>query len=487
MSVVTLLVACGGSDSGDDSGPEPTKTIQGKVIDGYLSGTKIYLDMNNNGKFDESEPSAVSLEAGDYKLDLTESEYQCLEVVPLQVEVPIGAIDEEFGEVTEPYIMTLAPMGASVNGDNEVHITPLTSTAWQGMSSSLSSAGDYSNLTCKEMLEHTEYLSDLKQAYDKALFEMGDVYNISAEQIFADYIANGDEEAHELAVHMVEGFKRTFSETAELLAKGYDVYNYQYIYTAGSDKYEWSREYDWILNYGMNHNTDAASKEYQGQVGFNYDFSESVVQWRRNVDVENISNGGDEGIFLKRGTYLRTTRDDSNNTILTCERLENIEDVWEGDLSKRDFTRYERTSVREDVLQEDDCTYDNYSHLPLVHEYIVRTRNLADTSMEFDEEKGLSSLQSIDIENFSAIQSEIESWNIEWEDPDAFDTEPEWMTKQKFEVYDDRTITYSRGLEGYRNKVTQFSDGTYIEECPDSNPTPPLMPEYGIEYCEQVK
>ena len=63
-----LLAGCGGSDAPVvERPPEASKSISvaGKVIDGYVVGSTVWLDLDGNGRFDDNlEPSVVSTESG---------------------------------------------------------------------------------------------------------------------------------------------------------------------------------------------------------------------------------------------------------------------------------------------------------------------------------------------------------------------------------------------------------------------------------------
>ncbi|MEZ9890346.1 hypothetical protein AB4345_16720 [Vibrio breoganii] len=480
--IAASLVGCGDSSS-DDGGEQPvTTSISGKAIDGYIEGASVFLDLNNNGKQDGDEPSAVTDNTGSYELDLTDFQQRCLEAVPVKVMVPEGAIDQDSGVVEEPYMMTIAPNSASENGFNNVHITPLTSTAWQGMYSLLAVEHEYSKYNCEQILENQELLEEIRLVFDQALFDMSEAYNLSREQIFSDYIASNDPEAHELAVNMVEGLQRSFRETTELLAKGNDVWMYQYIYTAGSPEYSWyvERGYDWILNYGMNNST--SDGEVQGREGFNEDFTISQTEWQRSVVFSNLAEGESEGIFLKEGTYLRTETNEQGADRLTCELLVNIEDVWES--SNRDFFRYERSTQPTEVSTKADCQFEDFDDSLVVREFVARDQNDQMTSMDYHiGTNGLSSLMQYDIKEYSHIKTEIDSWNISWTQEDSFSPMPTWMQKSLVEYSDGKTITTSRDLSGYVKRRVQYPDGTYVDECPESQPTPPEVPSFSQEAC----
>ncbi len=56
------------SSAVDNEPINDSKVISGKVIDGYIKGADVFLDLNGNGKFDTDEPYGKSDENGSYKL-----------------------------------------------------------------------------------------------------------------------------------------------------------------------------------------------------------------------------------------------------------------------------------------------------------------------------------------------------------------------------------------------------------------------------------
>ena len=93
--------------------PEPTPPVthvfSGKVIDGYVSGASVWLDLNGGKQHNNDEPITVSGDAGDYTLELSDDEKECLTYATLYVDIPVGAIDEDLGEVTQAYQMSKPP------------------------------------------------------------------------------------------------------------------------------------------------------------------------------------------------------------------------------------------------------------------------------------------------------------------------------------------------------------------------------------------
>ena len=127
-AVAALVTGCGG---GGSSTPVATASLSGVVADGYLSGVKVYLDLNKNGVGDTGEPSGTSDANGAYTITgITsgdETKY------PIVAEVPATAIDKDTNvAVGSPFTLT-APAGAAF-------VSPLTTLAHQKILAGNSSA-----------------------------------------------------------------------------------------------------------------------------------------------------------------------------------------------------------------------------------------------------------------------------------------------------------------------------------------------------------
>lgn len=117
-SALLVLAAC----SGGGDGPAPT-LLSGAVIDGYIEGAQVCLDLNSNGACDVGEPSDTSKANGSYTLDITGINSSGLTLV---ADIPGTAKDsDDAGK-------TLAETGKSAYrmvtlADKPAVITPLTS------------------------------------------------------------------------------------------------------------------------------------------------------------------------------------------------------------------------------------------------------------------------------------------------------------------------------------------------------------------------
>ena len=73
IAATLILAGCGGGTTNSansvvNNTPKETRTVAGKVIDGYIKNADVCLDLNNNDQIDPNEPQAKSDENGSYKL-----------------------------------------------------------------------------------------------------------------------------------------------------------------------------------------------------------------------------------------------------------------------------------------------------------------------------------------------------------------------------------------------------------------------------------
>ena len=135
------LTGCGGGGGGGGeavggsgepaggAGATDATTMEGAVIDGYIVGATVCLDLNNNYACDVTEPSAESGEDGAYSFEVTGDIPPGTQIL---ADIPVGAEDQDLGPITKAYNM-LAPH------DNSTAVTPLTTLVSQEM---LSSGGE---------------------------------------------------------------------------------------------------------------------------------------------------------------------------------------------------------------------------------------------------------------------------------------------------------------------------------------------------------
>jgi hypothetical protein len=159
-AVAALAAGCGGGSGG--IGSEPT-TLAGKVIDGYIGGARVCLDINSNLQCDAGEPSAISAADGSYSLNYSGS----VDGMQVLAVVEPGAVDSELGLITKAFDLLAPAENASV-------VTPLTT------------------LVANEMTSRGINAADAEQAI-KAQF------NFSGDLLGQDFVAAGDTDTLKVA------------------------------------------------------------------------------------------------------------------------------------------------------------------------------------------------------------------------------------------------------------------------------------------------
>ncbi len=186
------------------------KQISGKVIDGYVSGATVWLDLNGNKIKDADEPAVISKQKGDYLLELTEAQLECAAYATLYVDVPVGAIDEDTGPVTAAYQMARPPQLKPLSDKDVLHISPLTSVLNEQILQKLQTKN--AGLGSCETLKASQSLrQDISTELQDLIRSMVQKHNISAEKIFADFIQNNDKASYDLAQSIVKGLKASFA------------------------------------------------------------------------------------------------------------------------------------------------------------------------------------------------------------------------------------------------------------------------------------
>ena len=239
-----VLTGCwGSSDDTDELVIDPpvfekTLNLSGKAIDGYIVGGTVFLDINGNGVADVDEPQKLSQDEGDYQLEIPEAHAECVAYSALIVDVPAGAMDlgnSELGiepfEITEPYQIVLQPSLQPVTEQDFADglrrdISPLTTLVWQAIERHFPAYTENDNTDpndastnvkhCHYLREHQELVDDLKHEISSATSELVSFYNLSAEQIYSDFIENEDTEAYLVAQDIMKGLRAAYKRKIEL-------------------------------------------------------------------------------------------------------------------------------------------------------------------------------------------------------------------------------------------------------------------------------
>lgn len=236
------LSGCGSSSAGDENQtvtPDAkVLTVTGKAIDGYIVGGTVFLDLNGNTIPDEGEPQKETEEGGDYTLDVPEEDAECLAYSAIIVDVPAGAWDEgsedegvEAHEVTEPYQIVLQPTFEPITEEDFTNglvrnVSPLTTVVWEAIERSYppfaQSKGNNPNDSasnakhCHYLKNHDEAVQELQQEIEDTVNGLVQFYNLSADQMYADFIADKDSEAFHAAQDIMKGLKAAYKHKTDL-------------------------------------------------------------------------------------------------------------------------------------------------------------------------------------------------------------------------------------------------------------------------------
>lgn len=455
------LAACGGGGGGgsDNSTPPAAKSaIQGKAIDGYIKGATVYLDLNFNKQLDAGEPSVITTDLGDYRMELTQAQEQCAEYVPLVVDVPVGAIDLDTGVVEQAYQMVLPPKFTPISDDDLLHVTPLTTVLWSYVEKQLANDG---TLTCQSVMAN-------QQTREKIAFELREStnrvvkhYNISEQKLYDDYIASGDAETATLAMEIVRGLQASFQETDEL-KKANPTAFYAYVEYHIGDNRDLDNAYPdaWYREQGVYWQDRAVTKLDKVSSDFTQvirplTYSERL--FRKTSDYTYIN----EYTFESRG---------GDNSQYTCDVQETVEHTAGSKLySLTNLVNFKADTFNEcviDNLQEAvsgrtvsvTSTQDNVSSTA----YFMYHRNAGSFSFLNDWVDMSSTLSSF---NMADLAAALEQLPYGFEDATI---EPEAYSWVKSQVSADpagvKTEVRYTDLGDYTKTVTQI-DGTYTIQC----------------------
>jgi hypothetical protein len=214
LAIGSFLAGCSDSDSSDGGA---ATTMSGKVIDGYITGATVYLDLNFNKKRDENEPSAVTKGEGGFDLTVPASYQQCAQYVPVVVDVPVGAVDSDAPNIPidEAYSMVFPPSFALGTDKDLLNLTPLTTVVWGEVEKELMKSQP-SGLSCESILADQQLRSDIGQKLTEQSKQVASRYNVTVDKLYGDYVASDDAALHDLAKKLVPGLQKSYAETVEL-------------------------------------------------------------------------------------------------------------------------------------------------------------------------------------------------------------------------------------------------------------------------------
>ena len=458
----------GDSDSDPD---EPKTSLIGKVIDGYIQGARVYLDINYNGSHDSGEPQAISVDLGLFELAVTEEQRSCLAYAPVRVDVPVGAVDADLGAVTSAFTMVLPPTFGFVESPEQLYITPLTSVLWDEIEKLLEE-GVGSDLTCQTVKENISSLPSFQESLSTSIANVVRHYNIPADKIFADFIAESNSDLSSKAELIVKGLKKSFAETAELRENypqaGYAEVNY-FVFSSmdGDDLYPnaWYRE----TAYQDGEDTFVELKKisddletdirliYQSERSGSFSRTNSDLKFALNKEIE--SRGGDTSDY-------------------SCNYQEKI--TYSED--EKSYELVNLTSYKVSSNSIDDCAFENFAESSQTR-YVFWGENYSDFNSQGSQFTFDYSVAKQQLPNWTDYQANIDNLNptalVAYVDslPKLFCqkglAEANSVYRSKKFLDGDVTVTINRANDGSYSETRNLSDGTQqITNYPASeNPT----------------
>ena len=231
-----LLVSCNSGDPqlgiiSSDLQPQTssTRVLKTKVIDGYISGANIFIDLNWNLTQDTNEPSAYEdSENNEYYFEIDDFNsivdftIECAKDRPRVAEIPVGAVDSERGTVEDPYEMYFFPYYNSTGeqGEYRANVTPLTSLFMSYISENLGNPSIEDINGCQ-----TEANDIGEKVINKVLEVMNQLssqFEIDVVTFYDDFIESGDEQLQAYGELIVDFLKVT-NKVSYLLEQEYQI------------------------------------------------------------------------------------------------------------------------------------------------------------------------------------------------------------------------------------------------------------------------
>ena len=231
-----LLVSCNSGDpqfgtTSSDLQPQTSSTriLKTKVIDGYISGANIFIDLNWNLTQDTNEPSAYEdTENNEYYFEIDDFSsivdftVECARDRPRVAEIPVGAVDSERGTVEDQYEMYFFPYYGSTGeqGEYRANVTPLTSLFMSYISDNLGNPSIEDTNGCQ-----TEANNIGEVVIDKVLEVMNQLssqFEIDVVTFYDDFIESGDEQLQAYGEQIVDFLKVT-NKVSYLLEQEYQI------------------------------------------------------------------------------------------------------------------------------------------------------------------------------------------------------------------------------------------------------------------------
>lgn len=212
------------SGTGDTTSPQPpAPAIDGHVIDGYVKGAKVFIDVNWSLSYDEGEPVATSAENGNFEFsDADLSDFPCYSERPIVAEVPQGAEDTDRGLVNAPFKLVYLPPGLAGDTDTQadVNITPFT-TLLAAVVADAKDSADVQSIAVSDGCGSPagEVAAEVSSQLDSIQKNILQPAGISLVTFYDDFVKNGNGQRAQAAAVLSDYFKATYQLASEFQKK----------------------------------------------------------------------------------------------------------------------------------------------------------------------------------------------------------------------------------------------------------------------------
>ncbi|MFM8518273.1 MAG: InlB B-repeat-containing protein, partial [Nevskiaceae bacterium] len=200
--------------------------VTGKVIDGYIKGARVFVDMNWSLQYEEGEPTAESDDAGGWVLSPAQlAAFSCYADAngprPIIASVPASAMDKDRGAVRKPVKLVFLPpswLGLNLPGGT-ANLTPFTTL----FATAISNAGGGSGLGTTPIPVEQACGNEASLIADRVRTQMSRLgeaivgAGFSTQRLYDDYIASNDATAQRKGEVLVDYLTRSLEITQILV------------------------------------------------------------------------------------------------------------------------------------------------------------------------------------------------------------------------------------------------------------------------------
>ena len=235
LVIFVLLISCSGNSSDNLSLEElqtqNPKILKTRVIDGYISGANIYIDMNWNFVQDTNEPSAYEDTANQeyyFSIDdfsgINDWSIACSQSRPRVAEIPVGAIDADRGAVESAYEMFYFPYFNQGNSGEQdeyrANVTPLTSLFLSYVTNTIGNQVIEDVDGCNQI--SNDIGSKVIDRVATVLQNLQNRFDIDPLLFYSDFIESDNQELQDYG-QLIVNFLQLIYKTTNILESEYDI------------------------------------------------------------------------------------------------------------------------------------------------------------------------------------------------------------------------------------------------------------------------